>query len=276
MLAVIGVAGMLIVSLIFFAVTTRRSTYPVGGGTVGLFVVGPLQDMATGAARFVRNIWRHYFALASVARENDELNRELARAVAENNRYREMELSTRRLRELLNFYETADIQTFAAEVVARDPSGWFKTVIIDKGSADGVRRGMAVVVAQGIVGQVVDVSRSYAKVLLIIDSNSSVDGVCQRTRARGLVKGAPGERCDFVYVLRKDDVTVGDSVISSGLDGIYPKGLPIGRVSAVVKRNAGLFQAVEIDPYVNFDRLEEVLVILNVPRHEFQEEAAAK
>lgn len=271
MLAIISVTGMLIVSLIFFAVTSRRSTYPVGGGAVGLFFLGPVQDMATGSARFVRNLWRHYFALASVAYQNDQLTRTLARAVSENSRYRELELSNRRLRELLNFYETVDVQTFAAEVVARDPSGWFKTIIIDKGSADGVKRSMPVVVAQGIVGQVVDVSRSYAKVLLIIDSNSSVDGLCQRTRARGLVKGATRERCNFVYVLRKDDVAVGDSVISSGLDGLYPKGLPIGRVSAVVRRNAGLFQTVEVEPYVNFDTLEEVLVILNAPKQESRE-----
>ena len=271
MLVIVGIAGMLIVSLVFFAVTGRRATYPVSGGGVGMLVVSPIQEMVTGSARFVRNTWRRYFALVSVAHENERLTDALARSIAENNRYREMELSSQRLRELLNFYETVDVQSFAAEVVARDPSGWFNTVIIDKGSTHGVRRNMPVVVAEGIVGQVVDTSRYYAKVLLIIDPNSSVDGLCQRTRARGVVKGTIHERCDFMYVLRKDDVRVGDSVISSGLDGIYPKGLPIGRVSAVVKRNAGIFQTVEVDPHVDFGKLEEVLVILNAPQHEFQD-----
>ena len=271
MLVIAGVTGLLIVSLVFLTVTSRRSTYPVSGGAAGMLIVSPFQDICTGSARFLRDIWRHYFFLVSAARQNARLQEKVRRLEAKNDRFSEVERSNRRLRELLNFHEALDMQTFAAEVVARDPSGWFETVIIDKGGTDGVERSMPVVVPEGIVGQVIDVSPFYSKVLLIIDPNSAVDGLCRRTRARGVVKGGRGARCDFRYVLRKNDVKVGDVVISSGLDQIYPKGLRIGHVSGVIRRNAGVFQTVEVEPFVNFDKLEEVLVVLNAAQYEFSE-----
>ena len=122
-----------------------------------------------------------------------------------------------------------------------------------------------VVVAEGIVGQVMDVSDRYAKVLLLIDQDSAVDALVQRSRARGVIKGDDEGRCTFQYVLRKDDIGVGDIVVSSGLDGVFPKGLRVGHVSEVVRRNAGLFQDVVITSFVDFEKLEEVLVVLTEP-----------
>lgn len=261
-----GITAVVIATLIFFALTGRQGRYTAGGSALGIFIVAPVHDLVTGSARFARDVWRYYFSLVSVAKENERLKRALSRSAFENNRCRELELANNRLRNLLGFHEASSLRTFAAQVVARDSSGWFKTIIIDKGSADGVKRNMPVAVADGIVGRVIAVSRFYSKVLLIIDLNSSVDGLCQRTRARGLVKGGVSGRCGFLYVLRKDDVRIGDTIITSGLDGVFPKGLRIGRVSAVVKRNAGIFQEVEIEPYVNFEKLEEVLVILTPQR----------
>ncbi|MDY6906055.1 MAG: rod shape-determining protein MreC [Thermodesulfobacteriota bacterium] len=269
MLVIAGVTGLLIVSIVSLTVTSRRSTYPVSGGSAGIFVVAPFQDILTSSARSLRDVWRHYFFLVSTAQQNGRLKQQVRRLEAENKQFSEIARSNKRLRELLNFHEALDMKTFAAEVVARDPSGWFETVIIDKGGTDGVTRSMPVVVPEGIVGQVVDVSPYYSKVLLIIDPNSAVDALCQRTRARGVVKGGAGGRCDYKYVLRKNDVRIGDVVISSGLDQIYPKGLRVGHVSGVIKRNAGIFQTVEVEPFVNFDKLEEVLVVLNATQYEF-------
>ncbi|MFO8049642.1 MAG: rod shape-determining protein MreC [Desulfosudaceae bacterium] len=263
--------GVLIVSLVFLIATSRRSTYPMNGGLVGLFLVAPAQDAVVSTARFARDIWRHYFYLVNTASRNEALRERLKQVEADNEAFKEVALANKRLRNLLEFHGQINYDTFAAEVVARDPSGWFKTVVIDKGSADGVRRNMPVVVSEGIVGQIIDVSPYYSKVLLIIDQNSAVDALCQRTRARGVVKGGPHNRCDFKYVLRKEDVRIGDLVVSSGLDGVYPKGLRIGRVSGLVKLNAGVFQTVEVDPIVNFDKLEEVLVVLTPSRYEFPE-----
>jgi rod shape-determining protein MreC len=265
-----AVIAILIAHVVFLVFTSRRSTYPVGGGAVGILIMAPIQDAFISSARFVRQVWHNYFYLISTAENNRALQSEVQRLVAENNRCKEIELSNERLRALLDFHRKFDIQVSAAEVVARDPSGWFKTVIIDKGSADGVKKRMPVVVSAGVVGQIIDVSLYYSKVLLVTDRNSAVDGLCQRSRARGIVKGSDeNDQCDFIYVLRTSDVIVGDTVISSGLDGIYPKGMPLGRVSGVTKKKCGMFQTVEMEPLVDFDRLEEVLVVLNQPQHDF-------
>ena len=158
----------------------------------------------------------------------------------------------------------------SAELIGRDPSPWFKTIIIDKGKADGIEKGFAVVVPEGIVGQIVHVSYHYSKVLLIIDSNSAVDALVQKTRARGVVKGEPTGLCFFDYVLRKHEINVGDTVVSSGLDGVYPKGLRIGHVSEVVRRKSDIFQEITVIPFVDFETLEEVLIITNPPNEDFE------
>ena len=101
--------------------------------------------------------------------------------------------------------------------------------------------------------------------LLIIDPNSAVDALVQRTRSRGLIKGIVGGKCLFKYVLRKHEIRVGDAVISSGLDGVYPKGLHIGKISGVIRRNAGIFQEVTLTPFVDFEKLEQVLIMLKQP-----------
>jgi len=116
---------------------------------------------------------------------------------------------------------------------------------------------------------VVDVSSRYSKVMLIIDRNSSVDALVQRTRARGIIKGEASGHCLFKYVLRKDDVRAGDKIVASGLDGVFPKGLPVGDVKEVIRRTSGVFQEVRVVPYIDFEKLEEVLVILNPPKYQF-------
>jgi rod shape-determining protein MreC len=153
----------------------------------------------------------------------------------------------------------------AAEVIGRDPSSWFKTIIVNKGMEDGVQEGVPVVVPEGVVGLVVEVASNYSKVLLIIDQNSAVDGLVQRTRSRGVIQGNPSGECIFKYVLRKHEVILGDTVVSSGMDGVFPKGLRIGRVSEIIKLNAGIFQEIIVTPYVDFEKLEEVLIIAQSP-----------
>lgn len=240
-----------------------------GLGRVAIFLVAPLQEAVADSMRFAKGVWNHYFYLVSVAQENDNLKKKLSLAVEKNSQYNEVELSNQRLRDLLNFKEATTSKILAAEVISVDPSSWFKAVIIDKGSLDGVVIGLPVVIRQGIAGQVVDVSSRYSKIMLIIDRNSSVDALVQRTRARGIIRGEATGQCLFKYVLRKDDVRVGDKIVASGLDGVFPKGLPVGDVKEVVRRNSGLFQEVRVVPYIDFEKLEEVLVILNPSKYEF-------
>lgn len=268
MLLIVGAIVMIVVNITILYISGSRYR-SFGFGRVAIFIVAPLQEAVTDSIRFAKGIWNHYFYLVSAAQENDNLTKKLSRAVAKNSQYNEVELSNQRLRNLLNFKETTTSKILAAEVISVDPSSWFKAVIINKGSLDGVERGLPVVIRQGIAGQVVDVSSRYSKIMLIIDRNSSVDAMVQRTRARGIIKGETTGQCLFKYVLRKDDVRVGDKIVASGLDGVFPKGLPVGDVKEVVRRNSGVFQEVRVVPYIDFEKLEEVLVILNPPKYEF-------
>lgn len=267
-LLIVGAIVLIVVNITILYISGGRYR-SFGFGRVAIFFVAPMQEAVADSIRFARGIWGHYFYLVSVAKENDNLKKKLSLIVEKNIQHNEIELSNQRLRNLLNFKETTTSQILAAEVISVDPSSWFKAVIIDKGSLDGVERGLPVVIRQGIAGQVVNVSSRYSKVMLIIDRNSSVDALVQRTRARGIIKGEATGECLFKYVLRKNDVRVGDKIVASGLDGVFPKGLPVGDVKEVVRRNSGVFQEVRVVPYIDFEKLEEVLVILNPKKYEF-------
>ncbi|MBW1699185.1 MAG: rod shape-determining protein MreC [Deltaproteobacteria bacterium] len=265
---IIGIIILLAVNITFLTISSRRRYSSYQPGRITLFIVAPFQEIVTQSLRFVRDVWNHYFFLVAVAKENQQLKRQLSIAVEKNRQLVEIELSNERLRNLLNFQKNVTERVLAAEVIGKDPSPWFKTIIVDKGSLDGVKKGLPVVIPEGIVGQVIEVSSRHSKVLLIIDTNSAVDALIQRTRFRGLIKGSIGGKCLFKYVLRKHDIRVGDTVISSGLDGVYPKGLSIGKVFGVIRRNAGIFQEVTVTPYVDFEKIEEVLIVMNPGVHE--------
>jgi rod shape-determining protein MreC len=148
----------------------------------------------------------------------------------------------------------------AAKVIGRSPSPWVKTIMIDKGTDNGLTRGLPVMVSEGIVGQVIAVSDRYSRVLLVTDRNSAVDALVQSSRARGIVKGNNTDECSFCYALRKDEIQAGEMIVSSGLDGVFSKGLRIGQVVDVKKESSELFQTILLKTCVDFDRLEEVLV----------------
>ena len=265
---IIGVIVLIAVNIIVLSINSRRYT-SFGLERVAISLISPFQELVTRTIRFTKDIWQQYFALVTVARENQILRSELNQASEKSNLWHETELANARLRNLLDFQKNITEQVVAAEVIGKDPSPWFKTVIIDKGKADGVTKGLPVVMPQGIAGQVIETANHYSKVMLIIDRNSAVDALVQRTRARGVIKGESTDQCRLDYVLRKKDVRVGDIVVSSGSDGVYPKGLRIGRVSEVIEHDADIFHEVFISPFVDFEKLEEVLVVLDVQKHDF-------
>jgi rod shape-determining protein MreC len=261
MVLIVGSIVLITVNVILLSITSKsRST--LGVGRVGLSFVAPFQEIVSRSVRFARGVWKHYFLLVSVAQENEILKKMLNESIGNNNQWHEIELANTRLRNLLNLQKTPNNQVLAAEVIGKDPSGWFKTVIIDKGKAEGLQKGLPVVLPQGVVGQVIEVSSHYSKVMLIIDRNSAVDALVQRSRARGIIKGSSADQCRFEFVLRKHDVQIGDTVIASGLDGVYPKGLLIGRVSDLGGRKSDIFYDIAVAPFVDYETLEEVLVIL--------------
>ena len=267
MVLIVGFIVLIAVNIIGLSVTSRRSTTS-GIERIAIFAIAPFQELVTRSLRFARDVWHQYFYLVTVARENHMLTQQLSEAVENKNQWLETELANTRLRDLINFQRNISERVVAAEVIGKDPSTWFKTVIIDKGETDGLTRGLPVVIPQGIAGQVIEVSSHYSKVMLIVDSNSAVDALVQRTRARGIIKGESTDQCRLDYLLRKNDVRIGDTIVSSGLDGVYPKGLRIGIVSNVVDHDADIFHDVIVTPFVDFEKLEEVLVILEIQKHD--------
>ena len=248
-----------------------QNYHPTGGpGPFGIYLIAPFQKVATHIIFFAKDVWRHYFFIVAAAKENDRLKKELHEALKKNQRQIEIELANKRLRVLLNFKKRVNRQVITAEVIGKDPSRWYKTVIIDKGMTDGVVKGSAVVAPLGVAGQVIETLAHYSKVQLMIDRNSSIDAVVQKKNARGIVKGDGGNQCSFEYVLRKHNIKVGDVIVTTGLDGVFPKGQRVGHVFLKVKRGSGNFKELIITPYVNFENINELMVLLNpIPRNTF-------
>jgi rod shape-determining protein MreC len=170
-------------------------------------------------------------------------------------------LTNRRLEKLLALRDEVGQEVIAARVVGRNPTAWVHTVVLDKGERHGVAKGMAVLAPEGVVGQVVSVSAHAARVLLISDPNSGVDALVQRTRVRGIAAGTIDGDCVLKYIQRGDEVAVGDTVITSGLDGTFPKGQPIGTVTWVGTKDSRMFQDVEVKLSAELAKVEEVLVV---------------
>ena len=229
---------------------------------LALRVLSPPQRVFHWAVAGIRSVFQNYILLVDLKEENLQLQKELRRLQRENDELRESVYAVERLRRLLQFREQVPATIISAEIIAYSPSAWFRTIVINKGTRDGVNQDMPVVTWEGVVGKVMRTSPGSSIILLIIDRNSSIDVLVQRTRARGLVEGDGVSRCRLQHVARTDDIEAGDHLITSGLGGIFPKGIPMGDVAKVEKKEYGLFQEVEVRPSADFSRLEEVMVIL--------------
>ena len=225
----------------------------------------PLQQRVQGAILWLKGVGERYIFLTRVQQENEGLKRMIGTLRKENNRLQEAILAEERLKKLYPLQAQHSSPAIIARVFARDPSSWFKTLLIDKGEKGGISKDMAVVVSEGVVGRVIEVSAHTAKVLLVSDSNSAVDVIIQRSRTQGIMEGKVEEFGILKYVQKSDDVQVDDKVITSGLGGIFPKGLIVGTVTKVERKRPGVFQYIEVTPTVNFSRLEEVLVLGGEP-----------
>ena len=230
-----------------------------------LELTAPVQKATTFVVDTIQGVFGRYIFLVHLHDENQELKQRIARLQEENHRMREMASANERLRKLLQFREKMSISMIAAEVIGQDPSSWFKSITINRGESHGVQKGMAVISPEGIVGQVLKAAPHYATVLLITDYNSSIDAIVQRSRAKAIAQGTEENRCQMKYLLRTEDVAVGDIVITSGLGGIFPKGLMVGQIMKVEKKGHGVFQYAELVPSVDLTKLEEVLIITETP-----------
>lgn len=248
-------------SVMVLALSSRRPTGRRAPGRITIALVSPFQKSILRANNFLRDIWNAYFFKVNLVEELTGLRNELLTARSALYHNHELDLENRRLSRLLSLAVEMRRPWQAAHVIGKDPSPWFHSVIIDKGQADGVAVGLPVISPEGIVGLVVQASSRSAKVMLITDPNSAVDAMVQANRARGIIKGGLSGLCDLQYMLHKYEVNVGDTIVSSGMDGVFPKGLPVGKVSGISMQESGIFQSIAVTPFVDFNRLEEVLVV---------------
>ncbi len=240
------------ISLSFLSVIPQHTILPVKN-----FIEGTIKD------------FRSVFEDSTlIAQENQRLQQELARMELEISGLSELKAENQRLRQLLQMDEKGDFEYVGARVMAMTPGNWLSEFSIDKGSRDGMSEGMPVVTSKGLVGKIVEVAPGMSMVRAVVDSRSALAGIVERTRDNGVVSGilqldANGGLLQMMYLSSETELAIGDRVLTSGLEGEYPKGLLIGTVSQVSRGTDSVSGYVVISPAVDFLRIEEVLVITN-------------
>ena len=264
--------GAIVVShiiLISAQVTTKRGVPVLQEVTFGAFA--EMQRGATTAFGSAREGWQNYFALQEIRRENDQLKQEVTKLRVSLEQERSVAQQTRTLQQLLDLRSATGFETAAAMVIGSGADPEFRTITIDKGTQDGLRPDMAVMSPAGIVGRILMPTARAAKVQLIIDRDAAAGVLIERSRVNGVVEGlGSGDELGFKagmislnYVPSSADVKVGDRVVTSGIDGIYPKGVPVGEIQSA-KREGGEWR-IRVKPAVDFAALEAVLVVLKAP-----------
>ena len=212
----------------------------------------------------VTGVWSGYVGLRGLREENEHLEQEVATLRLELQEQRALAEQVRNLERLLGLHETLDLPTRGARVIASDATPYFRTITLDRGALHGLHSDLAVIAPAGVVGRVVgEPGERAAQVQLLVDRNAAAGALIERTRASGVVVGTDDEelmRMDYVSNLQ--DVRVGDRIVTSGTDGIYPKGFLVGEITAVAQ-GVGLYREIDVKPVVDFSQLEEVLVVID-------------
>jgi len=257
-LAVLLVVTILLVGLHYRARRNGRASAPE---QVVYFILRPFQISFSRFGGRVTDRWESLRRLQTLENENRILRQRVERLDAKNKRLRIYEKENKRLRALLKLGPSEPPERIAAEIISQSASNWLHRVRINRGAIDGVAPKSVVFTDKGVVGQVLTVSRSTSLVLLITDPDAGVGGMLQRSRAVGAVKGTGGDLCEMTYLGAKVDVREGDTVITSHLGEVFPKGITIGQVVSV--RKARHYSSLEalIQPAVDMYRLEEVFVL---------------
>lgn len=260
-LVIITAVILLVVSFFLF---TNITFFSRGYSQTKFFasdIVGPTLKVISSPVHFVGGIYDGYLNLIGVKKRNADLQRRLDALTNENQKITELEKENERLKSLLNLKERKEHQMVAARVIGEDVANWFKCIIIDKGRSNGITARMPVITASGVVGQAVEVSKWHSKVMILNDANSAVDVYVVGKHTRGIIEGSGQNTVKMKYVLKTDDVETGDRLMTSGKDAIYPKGLAVGIVISINKNMPGLFADIDVMPFNNFKRLDEVMVV---------------
>ena len=226
-----------------------------------LEAAAPVQKILKASIEGVGNAWMRYIHLVGLEADNRILKNKIAALQTELILYKEGYLEAQRLQKILSLQNDYHHSGFPGRVIGREQAALSNTCWINKGSAHGLKSGMPVIVPPGLIGRLTDVSWHSSKVLLLIDENSNVDALIQRTRVQGIVRGAGSRGCMVRYISKIQDVKEGDVIMTSGMSNIFPKGLLIGTVSQVEHKDVGLFLKIQVTPFVDFSTLEEVLIL---------------
>lgn len=227
-------------------------------------VLSPVQEGLMSSKRSLSGLWDNYLLIVNTSKENTVLKKEISRLESDIFTMEEVRKENLRLKRLLNYAEEMGHQRVMAQVVGWDSANEFKVIRLNKGTNHGIKVMSPVITDNGLVGYVYRATPTYADVLTILDQNNRVDVVVERTRTHGIVEGIFNFKCALKYVMRNEPVEVGDKLITAGVGGIYPKGIKVGMITDISKENFGMTLSIEVIPSVDFDKLEEVLVLVPV------------
>ncbi len=247
------------VCLVLLTVQTRGHAAPAAD--LIAFVTAPVQKALTGIHRASFGVWTTYLDWKNVRTENRRLRDENHRLRVEALVVTETQQENGRLRRLLDLRARMPLDTLPGEIIAREWGGWVRSLTVNRGRADDIRRLTAVISPDGLVGRVVEVRPGTSVVQVVTDPASTVGAHVLRTRTPGVVEGEPRGTVRFKYMARDGVIAVGDIVVSSGQGGLFPRGVPIGRVRNLDQRTAGLFHHAILEPVVDLVRLDEVLLV---------------
>ena len=253
---------LVLVAVSLLLLTLQSRGYGSRAGDLVAAVTTPLQAGYARVTRGALAVWTTYRDWKNVRAENRRLRAEIERLRVEALRVSETDDENRRLRTLLALQERLPLTTLAGEIIAREWGGWVRALTVNRGRADRVARMTAVISPFGLVGRIVDVRPGSAIVQVLTDPASTVGAHVVRTRTPGIVEGEPRGTLRFKYLARDGTaLQVGDVLVTSGQGGLFPRGIPIGRVRAIDDRGAALFNYAALDPAVDFGRVDEVLVV---------------
>ena len=258
---VIFVVAILAIALILLSYNLKKETDTGVVKKIVLEAAAPVQMVLNLSVKSVSDAWLRYIFLVGLEEDNKNLKKKIDELKTELVLYKEGYLEAQRLNKLLSLKNNYDYRFISARVIGKEPAALSRTIMINKGSVHGLKIGMPVIAPPGLIGRLVDVSWHTSKVLLLIDESSNVDVILQRTRLQGVMRGAGPRGCILKYISKTQDVQEGETVVSSGIGGVFPKGLLVGVISRVDKQDAGLFLKINVDLFVDFSKLEEVLVL---------------
>jgi len=254
-------AATLLVCLVLLTIQSRGQQS--AAADVVAIVTTPVQRMLAAVHRGAFGAWSTYVEWKNVRAENRYLRDEVRRLRVDALVVSETAAENRRLRRLLALRESLPLDTMTGEIIAREWGGWVRSLTVNRGRGDDVRRLTAVISPHGLVGRVVDVRPGSAIVQVLTDPASTVGGHALRTRTPGIVEGEPRGTLRFKFMARDGaGLEVGDLVVSSGQGGVFPRGIPIGRVRAIDDRGSALFHYASLTPVVDFARIDEVLLVI--------------